>query len=472
MDAIGSLQRAKTRARKYRDEPRPRQGLLRTREFLMKDLYTFDASPQEAEQTYNNVRLTYNSLFDKLRIPYLVAKADSGSMGGEVSHEYHFPTPNGEDTIISCGSCTYTINEELASRNLGPTTFKRSTDDSAPYGSWFGVSKDRLQLVEAIVPRATSASEHQSPLQTPAKVNPYLMRALYPDLDLSIEEPLRTFVNHWIKPRSSTASPTAERPPSLVCIYDYRVPQSFIDTHSLSDKTSPLIQKLSKIVRHNRSISPECIDLARFRDGDQCPNCGKHSVKIQQAVELGHTFYLGDRYSNPLGATFAAPGNADGPEAPSTSAPATKDPATKGRALAQGRRPFQMGCHGIGISRMIAAVADSLADQQGLLWPRVMAPYEAVILSTPEHTAAAEEVWDLLSLPREDSVEAVLDDRDRGLVWKMKDADLIGFPIVIILGTQYRDEKLCEVAIRRLGIRQKVSVEELRGYILERLDQI
>ncbi|KAL8811915.1 MAG: hypothetical protein Q9223_007424 [Gallowayella weberi] len=443
----------------------------------MKDLYTFDASPQEAKETYNNVRLTYNSFFDKLRIPYLVAKADSGSIGGELSHEYHFPTPNGEDTIISCGSCSYAINEELANRTRGSTDFERFSDDSAPYSSWFGVSKDRLQLVEAIVPQATRASEHQSPPKAPAEVNPYLMRALYPDLDLSIDDPLKVFADHWTKHRCSVASPTAERPPSLSCIYDYRVPQSFIDTHPLSDKRSSWIHRVSEIVGRNRSIRPECIDLARFRDGDQCPNCGKNSVKIQQAVELGHTFYLGDRYSSPLGATFAAPQHADVPQAPSTRAqatkdPAPKDPATKGRALAQGRKPFQMGCHGIGISRMIAAVADSLSDQQGLLWPRVMAPYEAVILSTPEHKAAAEEVWDLLSWPKEGSVEAVLDDRGRGLGWKMKDADLIGFPIVIILGTYYRDQKLCEVSIRRLGSKQKVSMKKLREYILERLDKI
>ncbi|KAL8677562.1 MAG: hypothetical protein Q9186_006023 [Xanthomendoza sp. 1 TL-2023] len=438
----------------------------------MKDLYTFDASPQEAQQTYDKVCMTYKSFFDELRIPYLVAKADSGSIGGHLSHEYHFPLANGEDTVISCGSCSYATNEELAKGERGTTSFKRSTDDWVPQHSWFGVSKDRLQLVEAIVPQATPSSEDPSTTKTPTEVNPYLMRALYPDLDLSIEDPLRVFVDHWSKQRSSAASQAVKDLPSLSCIYDYRVSQSFIDTNPLSDKRSPLIQKLSEIVGWNKSISPECIDLARFRDGDRCPSCGKHSIKTQQAVELGHTFYLGDRYSNPLDATFAAAQHAVVPKSPATTAPATKDPATESRALAQGRRPFQMGCHGIGISRMIAAVADSVSDKQGLLWPRVMAPYEAVILATPEHKAAAAEVWDLLSFPKQGSVEAVLDDRDRGLGWKMKDADLIGFPIVIILGRHYGPQELCEISIRRLGTKENIPVTDLKEYIVTKLDKI
>ena len=100
-------------SRKYRDEPRPRQGLLRGREFLMKDLYTFDATEQQARQTYEEVRKAYVAFLEELRLPYLTARADSGNMGGDLSHEYHFASPHGEDTIISCNACDYSINEEL-----------------------------------------------------------------------------------------------------------------------------------------------------------------------------------------------------------------------------------------------------------------------------------------------------------------------------------------------------------------------
>lgn len=439
----------------------------------MKDLYTFDATPQEAKETYTKARMAYNNFFDELQIPYLAVKADSGSIGGDLSHEYHLPSPNGEDTIISCRSCPFAVNEELA-RPSGPKKLDRSTDDCAILPvPWFGVSKDRLHLVEAILPQHTALREPlregHSPRLEPAKIDPYLMKTLYPDLDLSIERPLYAFVEHWTRYQSSPGSRAATGPPLSsphhTCIYDYRVPQSLIDNHSAIAKGYRSTRSLSKITHLNKSISRESIDLARFRDGDQCPSCGEPSLETQKAIELGHTFYLGDRYSKPLDATFPLPQHADD-DGGSSKAVASQDQTNTLKA------PFQMGCHGIGISRMIAAVADSLSDEQGLVWPRVMAPYEAVILATDEHIGAAEEVWDLLSSPQEGSVEAVLDDRARGLGWKMKDADLIGFPVVIILGTHFRKQGLCEVVVRRLGTRQKVQIKKVKEYIVSRLDRI
>ncbi|KAI4260681.1 MAG: hypothetical protein L6R42_003945, partial [Xanthoria sp. 1 TBL-2021] len=459
-------------SRKYRDEPRPRQGLLRTREFLMKDLYTFDATPQDAEETYNKARTAYKNFFDELRIPYLVAKADSGAIGGDLSHEYHFPTMSGEDTILSCDSCSYAVNEELA-RKSGSADMERSKADWASYKSWFGLSKDRSHLVEAILPQDTEVCEGAPPQQKALEVNSYLLRTLYPELDLGIEDPLGTFVDYWTKHQSNNTSQATESPPSpqFTRVYDYRVSQAFIGTGSFGNTGSALMQRVSEIVGSRKSTSQVSLDLARFKDGDECPQCGHNSIKMQQAIELGHTFYLGDRYSKPMNATFTTPPfqRADVKTAVSQKQ-AQSTPVRKNQAY------FQMGCHGIGISRMIAAVADSLADKQGLRWPRVMAPFEVAILATEENKGAAEEVWDLLARPADGwhPLDAVLDDRDdKGLGWKLKDADLIGFPIVIILGSQFSQQALCEVSIPRLGTRLgKVSMADLKSYIGATLDKI
>lgn len=438
----------------------------------MKDLYTFDATPQEALKAYQEARKAYNAFFDELRIPYLVADADSGSIGGNLSHEYHAPTPNGEDTIISCGSCTYAANEELARSNAATQDQKRSTEGLIPCQSWFGISKDRCQLVEAVLPKSIGFPEHGHSQQRNAQINPHLIKSLYPELDLSIERPLSIFVEHWKENQSADRSQISERlpMPSIARTYDYRISQSFIDHQESSMNKDPPSPRLSEIVGRRIFVNPLSLDLARIQDGDECPKCGNSSLKLQQAVELGHTFYLGDRYSRPMDATFTTSPTqqVDHGSIPGLENQAELAPAKTGQAY------FQMGCHGIGISRIVAAVADSLADPQGLIWPRVMAPFEAAILATEEHKATAEEVWDVLTRRAQcsDSVDAVLDDRDRGLGWKLKDADLIGFPVVIVLGSTFSKGGMCEVSIRRLGSREKVAMEDLKDYVTTRLAQI
>ncbi|KAL9031735.1 MAG: hypothetical protein Q9196_000283 [Gyalolechia fulgens] len=408
-------------ARKYRDEARPRQGLLRTREFLMKDLYTFDVTLEKALVTYRRVCKAYDNFFNELRIRFVIARAASGDIGGSLSHEYHIPTTSGEDTLIQCGSCTYAANEEWLPENAIIEGVERTNKGWGPYHSWFSISRDRTCLVEAILPPHIRSGEHLSSGQEKAQINPHLIKAIYPDLDLSIERPLSTFIEYWKEKR----------------------------------RTGPWFLNVSLII-----MAP--VALKQWvQTGDECPDCGEKDLKVLRTLELGHTFHLGQRYSKPMNARFAV----------------APHPPTSNRALAQhesGQEWFYMGCHGIGISRMIAAVADSLADERGLIWPRAMAPYEAVILATEEHKVVAEEIWDLLTQQQRgmDPIEAILDDRDKSLGWKLKDADLIGFPIVIILGSMFGKDKLCEVSIRRLGLRDNIMIKNLREYIDSKLADI
>ena len=455
-------------ARKYRDEPRPRQGLLRTKEFLMKDLYTFDVSREKALDTYQRVRKAYNDFFDELRIRFVVARAASGDIGGDLSHEYHVPTASGEDTFIQCDSCTHAVNEEWVSETAVLESIERTTDDWGPYQSWYGISRDRKHIVEAVLPLEIRTAEHLGPQQKKGQINPHLIKALYPDLQLSIERPLSTFIEYWKENHSSGSNDGSELSvqPHLTRIYDYRISQDIIDRHSTDNSCSPANKAMLTIVGSRVQSNTKPFNLARFQDGDECPNCGEGKLKVLQTLELGHTFHLGQRYSRPMDATFVAQ-----PKKQTNVGSLGRYEQDQSAPAKPGQEWFHMGCHGIGISRMIAAVTDALADEKGLIWPRVMAPYEVVILATNELMAAAEEVWDVLTLWERNlhPVEAVLDDRDKSLGWKLKDADLIGFPVVVILGSTFQKEKLCEVSVRRHNTREKIRLQNLKEYITDRL---
>ncbi|KAI4146705.1 MAG: hypothetical protein LQ340_005836 [Diploschistes diacapsis] len=294
--------------RKYRDELRPREGLLRTREFLMKDLYTFDISKEKALETYEIVRAAYSAFFKEFKTPYLIADADSGSIGGDINHEYHIASEKGEDIVYSCKSCGFNVNEELL-------------------GSNSSLNKEKG-----------------------------------------------------------------------VC---------------------------------------------------SCSKCSSQMESVK-TIELGHTFYLGTKYSKPLGAVITT----------KDSGHATLDLAAN-RQDAAACTPMEMGCHGIGISRLIAGMANVLSDDKGLNWPGVIAPFETVIISTSRTEEPASQLAGQLS----HTVDAILDDRDQSLVWKMKDADLIGYPVLVIFGRAWAKEGKCEVQCRRLGVRENVAREVVPEFV-------
>lgn len=406
--------------RKYRDEARPRQGLLRGREFLMKDLYTFDVSEEEARATYDQVRKAYSAFLDELNLPYLVANADSGSMGGNLSHEYHLASANGEDNIISCKKCDYSTNEELYSGTLGshelsqPGSSPKGQDINSILTSTPFLSKDKTALFNIITPK------NSGPLNT------HLLKKLHPTLDTTLEAPFKT----WSA--LNTKNPTRTRTETQVL--DGRLAHL-----PLSNPTGPTI------THHNTALTSPS-------QSSTCPSClSPASLQISTAIEIGHTFHLGTRYSVPLNAQVLSSSN----------------------KLA----PISMGCHGIGVSRLLAAAAGLLMDARGLNWPMKIAPFGAVVVAAPK---TAEEhvlrVYDVLALGSSgdavasgsSSVSAItapldvaIDDRDRPLGWKMNDADLIGYPFIVVLGKAWKARGAVEVQCRRLGVKEEVTLEDL-----------
>lgn len=433
--------------RKYRDEARPRHGLLRGREFIMKDLYTFDLTTEQAMETYDAVQKAYTAFLHELNLPYLVAAADSGNMGGSHSHEYHFASPRGEDTVIKCGACSWSINEELyvgkydatdkdlahqidgalsrcatwavrTVRELEPKLKKPQSEKAIEqfvdeHGqAWVEYEKeyeekaqewdedDRTErIIKVYYPRGTNLNIHA-------------IRRLYPNLDTS------NFHNdEWLQ------MPDDE----IVHLRDPRVPESYLEGGLVASDELDIVE------------APHL--LTKARENDECPACGAKALKLHNAIEIGHTFHLGTRYSKPLEATVHNDSN----------------------ELVN----IQMGCHGIGVSRLVGAMATMLADAKGLNWPLAVAPFSMVLVGT---SSASEndvaEVYDyttncLKRAASREAFDAVIDDRERPLGWKLNDADLIGYPFILVLGKAWKERKAVELQVRRLGIKEEVMVEQL-----------
>jgi prolyl-tRNA synthetase len=185
-------------------------------------------------------------------------------------------------------------------------------------------------------------------------------------------------------------------------------------------------------------------------------------LKVQKAIELGHTFHLGTRYSKPMEATVTVPsGLVENKSTVQGNSPQSEENT-------QDQVPMEMGCHGIGVTRTIGAVAETLADEKGLNWPRVMAPFEIVVVPGKGLGEDSLKIYDTLSAA---TMDPVLDDRKVSIAWKLRDADLIGYPIIVLLGKKWK-EGLCEVQCRRLGVKQDVKVMDLKGFVENLLRQL
>lgn len=463
-------------ARKYRDELRPRHGLLRSREFIMKDLYTFDSSKRLALSTYELVRKVYAALFDELKIPYLVAEADSGDMGGNLSHEFHFLTSKGEDRVINCRSCDYVANEELAKAAAPANTtpqggvrwsFIESNQPVPPSNSsadkafsvWRGLSQDRTTLVNVWYTLSHSTSNGTAR----PEINTHAVKRIIPDLDPSVDNAAAL----WKSEKQFALGPGLDQTLGKSCIInliDYRLPGEVwnpklpVWPESVDEIGTGVI---SSVIFKDPSTDQR-LDLLRIQKGDLCPKCGEGQLDVNVAIELGHTFFLGTRYSEPFNAVITLP---SGYLEEDHDIPAgTPQPSRQ--------VPMQMGCHGIGVSRMIGAVAETLADKKGLNWPRVIAPYEVVVVPTQGNELDAVSIYDALTGGPENaggknqkSLDVILDDRENPFPWKMKDADLVGYPVIVVVGNSWMTDKTCEIQCRRLSVRENVPFERLRAFV-------
>lgn len=456
-------------SRKYRDEPRPRQGLLRGREFVMKDLYTFDYNVPEALKTYKAVKVAYTQLFDELKIPYLVAAADSGNMGGSLSHEFHFISKKGEDRVVSCSNCDHVYNEELADGKThkfdeanekgsipGFQTEETQFEGGATIstGMWMAISHDGNTLLRGWYPKYSMQNGSTEPVER--HVNSHAVKAIATaagvDLDLSVENPKEKWTAH-------VQSQSKSQKPRVLDLYDAQV--RVYQRPPLSDLLEEVGCTAADIeyskLDHFPGTSNQ-LSLVRVHDGDHCSQCADGRLTSNPAVELGHTFHLGTRYSEVLQASVSVnQAVLDGSAESGTKS--SKEVIV----------PMQMGCHGIGVSRLISAVANRLADTKGLNWPRAIAPYDVAVVPTKGLDSVAEQIYDSLTSA---SVDTLLDDRDKGMGWKLGDADLIGYPVIIVVGKGWKKNQTLEVQCRRLGVKEDVTMDNLPTFVESILSQL
>ncbi|KUL91223.1 hypothetical protein ZTR_01701 [Talaromyces verruculosus] len=462
-------------SRKYRDEARPRQGLLRGREFVMKDLYTFDYNAEQALATYEATREAYKRIFDTLKVPYLVAAADSGNMGGNLSHEFHFISDKGEDTLISCSDCDYVYNEEVSDGRATTSVIENplaaprpsetgvGTDNPVAISMalWTAISKDRKTLVRAWYPRYSTQDLGGEPRER--EINSHAVKAIAKstgvDLDTSVENP----VEHWYESVKMWHSiPLNNELPQtykILDLYDSQVaPYSRPPLSGLPENFDKAKYPVEIALLNRFPGSQDGLSLTRVLDGEKCPKCSTGSLHTHNAVELGHTFYLGTRYSEVLKANVFM----DNSVIKSNEANSNKSQKV----------PMEMGCHGIGVSRMISAVADACSDVHGLNWPKAIAPFEIIVVPARDLESEAENVYDLLR-QHTDTSDVILDDRTKHVGWKLKDADMIGYPIVVVVGKAWQSSQKLEVHCRQLdGLREDVPVDRLIEYIRSLLGKL
>lgn len=426
--------------RKFRDELRPRAGLLRGREFIMKDLYSFDSSVEDAYKAYDDVAGAYKNIFDRIGVPFVVAEADSGNIGGSKSHEYHLISSVGEDTLLTCSDCGYTANEELAIGKL-PVNMISSNEPVNTRSDIVTKSlMDRLNLTTPIESTVVSYSG----LNNTEDGLTQGLAAIFTPRGRSVNIlKVQTQLSKYLKKEqllSEKANMDMDTLPREKI--DKIQPDDIPHLHLFLDNALDLtVMTSDKVTVH----TPDHFRLAQ--EGDHCATCKDHDSVLSsvKAIECAHTFYLGTKYSSVLDCTFRE-GN-------------------KPKMI-----PAEMGCYGIGVTRVLAAVAEAKYDEKGIAWPSSLAPYSICIVPTDdrkqEFKDIANQLYDELSVKFNDDV--VIDDRRSGFGAKMKDAELIGYPYTIVVGSKSVEEGQVELNERIQGQDSKktiVSIKDLNVFL-------
>ncbi|MEP6622826.1 MAG: proline--tRNA ligase [Acidimicrobiia bacterium] len=421
---------------KYRDELRPRFGVLRGREFLMKDAYSFDADLAGLQQSYEQMYAAYTKVFTRCGLTFRSVKAQSGEIGGDTSQEFMAVAAIGEDAFVWCEHCDYAANTEAATRRptaplpIPEQAARESVNTPDMPGidvvaEHLGTTPDLLmkaiafdvdgELVLALVPGDREVNEYAvSGAYAPAAVR------LYTDAD---------FAAHPDIPKGYIG-PDFAGAPRTIADSSIRAPHSWVTGANRVDHHD-------RNVVLDRDFTPtDWNEIVVVEPGDACPNCGE-ALRIDRGIEVGHVFQLGDKYSKSLGAVYTDDAGAE--------------------------HPMVMGCYGIGVSRILSAVVEEHHDEHGLCWPASVAPYQVHLIVLPGRgdgaaavTAAAEELYARL---QDRGIDVLFDDRDVSPGVKFADADLLGMPVQLTLGAKGYARGIVERKVRATGERDEVGLD-------------
>lgn len=425
---------------KFRDELRSRGGLLRVREFIMKDAYSFDRNKKEFEKEYHQMKQTYQTIFNKLGLATLIAEADSGYIGGDYCHEFIYPTPVGEDEVFVCDNCDYRANKEKAE-------FVREDKNPDEPVKPFKII-DQPEWVETM---ADNVKHYGQPLWRYLKNVVYkddqgrlIIASLRGDQEVNEAKLKRVLGVGALTPAEDKDLESLGTRHGWVHSWDHqgviyvgdlglRSVKNFIGGYK--EKTTD-----SANVNYGRDFEYQILaDIVNAHEGAVCPICRKGKLKKQTGIEVGHIFQLGYHYTKLMkGANFI---DEDGKE-----------------------KPFYMGCYGIGLGRTLATVVEAHHDDKGIVWPEKIAPFQVHLLVLGKDREKAENVYRKLV---NDGFEVLYDDREKVLAGeKFADADLIGIPVRLVISDKTKDK----IEWKR---RNKKKIELLQyNEVMEKLKKI
>jgi prolyl-tRNA synthetase len=410
---------------KYRDEPRPRFGIVRTREFLMKDAYSIDADLAQLNQSYNAMYEAYCRIFDRCGLPYVIVEAESGPIGGDSSHEFTVPCATGEDRVIQCPSCGYAANQERAEAGAPKTINATSpTAGAPPYQAVSTPNKRTIREVCQFVGVDESTSAKLLVYLADGKPVAALLRG---DHELNEAKLRRVIGSTAIAPAdAATIEKTTGAPMGFLGPVAIKIP--LVIDHAIAAMPTVVVGGNALDV-HLKGVVPgrdfplnRVHDLRNAEAGDACPRCGA-ALEIKSGLEIGHVFKLGTKYSQSMGASYLD---------------------EKGKEVL-----FIMGCYGIGINRIVAAAIEAGHDENGIIWPLSLAPYHVEVIPLQVQNAAV--IEQLLALENSLSaagLDVLVDDRDQRPGFKFKDADLIGIPLRVVVGERGLKDGTVEIKWR------------------------
>jgi len=416
---------------KDRDEPRPRGGLLRVREFIMKDAYSFDRDDAGLDESFQKHAGAYKRIFERCGIEALEVAAESGIMGGSGSRDFLAPADSGENTLVLCENGDYAADIEIASGVPSAPDFPEALDAPEEVVTPAQRTIEAVSDFLGVDPRATAKA-------MPVVVDGKVVLALVRGDDRLNEMKLLAELGETFRPAE------AEEIRNTFGANGGSIGPVGVTVDVIADETLREGQYVVganrddvhlRGVQAGRDYEPRFADLREVRAGDACPECGGH-LRLQAAIEVGHIFKLGTRYSKPLEATFV---DEDG-----------------------GERPLIMGSYGIGPGRVLATAVEQRHDEHGIVWPRAIAPYDVHVVALPGVEQQAEEAARALD---EAGAQVLLDDRDARAGEKFADADLVGIPIRVTVGRKTLEDGAVDVRDRETGEERRVSLDDLGSIV-------
>ena len=430
---------------KFRDEARPRAGLIRVREFTMKDAYSFHTSQEDLEQYYEKCHAAYERIFERVGVPEVVSvKSDSGMMGGNISHEFMLLTPVGEDSIVLCDSCDYRANMEAAENISDIARDAESAALEKVYTPNVHTIEDVCNFFGDETKNSCKAVVYQQNVD-----DKYVVLFIRGDLEVN-ETKLVNFLGEQVHAAVITEECGLNAgyigPVNLkvngdaVVLYD----KSLEGRNNLSCGANEAEHHYKGLDMERDVPNAEYHDFAKIQEGGICPKCGKKTVKISRGIEVGNIFQLGTKYTKSMNMTYV---DANG----------------------ESKTPI-MGCYGIGVGRLAASVCEAHHDEYGPIWPKAIAPWQvhlcAVRVDDEEVRAYADKLYDDL---QNAGIEVIYDDRSVRAGVMFADADLLGIPLRIIVSPKNMKQGVVEVASRDKTLKTQIPLENVMEEIKQYL---